>query len=330
MKNFGKLLLVFLQLSMSICCTSCSNEPPMKAEDSAKYINLVSLCGPSSLALLRLIKDSEEKISTNFYNVSIIEDEFEFTAKILNDDVDIAIVPVTTAAKLYNKNSSNMSIVAITSFSSLYILSSDPNINSIEDLKGHLVSISEKNGLFESILHYILKENNISKDDIKENFINKDRDFVKLLVSENIKLGLISQPFASQVLNKNRNVKVIVDCSKELKKINKYKDFPMECVIVKNKFIKNNNKEFKIFIDEYKKSLAYTTSNAEEVSLLADNYGIMQKEILKDVINKCHLVYLDGKEMKDRLEKFYNLLFSLNKSAIGSILPNEKFYYINY
>ncbi len=56
--------------------------------------------------------------------------------------------------------------------------------------------------------------------------------------------------------------------------------------------------------------------------------GIVSKaKIAEMAIPKCNIVFMDSKDSKDSLEKFYNILKDNDPKSIGGKLPDEDFYY---
>ena len=68
----------------------------------------------------------------------------------------------------------------------------------------------------------------------------------------------------------------------------------------------------------------------ESASQLVEKYGIMPKAaVALKAIPNCNIVYIDGKEMKQSIEGFYNILYGYEPKSIGGKLPDENFYYIS-
>ena len=50
--------------------------------------------------------------------------------------------------------------------------------------------------------------------------------------------------------------------------------------------------------------------------------------VAQKAIPNCHIVFIDGEEMKAQIEPFFQILFNANPKSVGGKLPAEDFYYI--
>ena len=41
----------------------------------------------------------------------------------------------------------------------------------------------------------------------------------------------------------------------------------------------------------------------------------------------CHIVFVEGEEMKAQIEPFFQMLYDANPASVGGALPGEDFYY---
>ena len=101
----------------------------------------------------------------------------------------------------------------------------------------------------------------------------------------------------------------------------------MGWLVARNDFIDENKDAIDTFLNEYSESVNYINNNVEKASELSEKYEIMPKDIARDAIPKCNIVYIDGSEMSLMTNGFLEVLFDFDPKSIGGRLPNEDFYY---
>ncbi len=102
----------------------------------------------------------------------------------------------------------------------------------------------------------------------------------------------------------------------------------MGALVFKKDLIDKRGEDIEAFINNYKKSVEFVNNNKEEASKLMEKNGIISKaKIAEMAISKCNIVFMDSKDSKDSLEKFYNILKENDPKSIGGKLPDEDFYY---
>ena len=97
--------------------------------------------------------------------------------------------------------------------------------------------------------------------------------------------------------------------------------------MVRKAFLEEIEQAFQDFLKEYKASTTYVNKNAEAAGVLVAEYGIVEKaSVAAKAIPGCHIVYLDGKEMKLLVGAYLKVLFEANPQSIGGKLPGDDFY----
>ena len=82
-----------------------------------------------------MIKEKPEIMKGLDINYSVVKGSDALVSKVLKGEGDICIVPSNVAAIAYNKEA-KYKLAGTVGFGSLYVISSDDSVNSLEDLKG--------------------------------------------------------------------------------------------------------------------------------------------------------------------------------------------------
>ena len=104
-----------------------------------------------------------------------------------------------------------------------------------------------------------------------------------MLIAGKVDTGILPEPLVTQVLLKNKNLKVVLDFQTEyLRTKNVANTYPLSCVVVKSELLNSNPYAIKEFISALEKSINFVKSepfNAGElgVKLIWESQEILLK-----------------------------------------------------
>ena len=336
--KFLKIVSAVLAIVM-VCAAfaGCSKE---KAEGSSSMasvepktkINVAVLKGPTAIGMLKLMSDNKNKVANNDYTFEVCTDPAtQVVPKIINKSIDIAAVPTNLAATLYKKTEKNVSIIAVNTLGVLSIVTNGVEINSVADLKGKTIYATGQGSTPEYALNYILEKNGLKVgQDVTVEYKAEHSELATLMVSGEVKIAMLPQPFVTNVLNQNENVKVAIDLSDEWAKIpdNNGSELVMGCIIVRNDFLKENTEAVKSFLREYNASTFNANDKFSETGILADEFGILSAKVVEQSIPSCNIVCYTGEKMKTNVSAYLQTLLAANPASIGGELPDDAFYFL--
>ena len=105
---------------------------------------------------------------------------------------------------------------------------------------------------------------------------------------------------------------------------------PMGCIVARTEFIEENPQVVEDFLAKYAESIAYMTDpeNLEAAAqLVAEQEITANAAVAQAAIPQCNLTCVTGEEMKNMLERYYQVLFQADPDSIGGSLPYDSFYY---
>lgn len=292
-------------------------------------MKIATLKGPTGMGMLKLMSDNDAKTAQSYYQFTIVGSPDEIVSKISTGEIDAASVPTNLAAVLYNKTKGKVQLAAINTLGVLSVLTNGETVSSMKDLKGKTIYASGQGSIPEYALNYILKQNGLEPGkDVKIEYKAEHAELAALVISGKAKIALLPEPFVTQVLSKNKDVKLALNITEEWEKaVNGKSVLSMGGLLVRKDFAEKNKSAFNQFLDEYKASTAYTASNPEQTAALSEKYGIMPSAVAKKAIPNCNIVYIDGTEMKKQIPDFLKILYAANPKSVGGALPGDDFYY---
>ena len=167
-------------------------------------------------------------------------------------------------------------MLAVNTNGVLSILEKGNTIKSINDLKGKTVYSTGKGQNPEFILNYILTENGIDPvKDITINFVSSD-DLKAKLISGEAEIAMAPEPLATAVMIQNKELNRVLSINDEWSKVSDT-TLMMGCVIALDSYVKENPKAVEKFLEEYKASIDFATTNIDDTATYCETYGIAPK-----------------------------------------------------
>lgn len=347
MKSMKKITGALLALTMAVSFAACSGGTgtqttvPKSTEpvtfSSTQAVKVATLKGPTGMGAVKLMEDNatgKTAIKYDFGDGPAAAPD-AVTAMLLSGEVDIAAVPTNVAVSLYNKTKGKIQIAAANTLGVLYVLQKGDAVKSVADLKGKTVYASGQGATPEYVLNYILKQNGLTAGkDVKIVWEQDHATLAAKAAAGKVELALLPEPNVTSTLmqGKEQGLSIALNLTDEwnkaVAKTNGDSKLIMGCVVVRTDYAKAHADVVNEFLKEYKASIDYVNSNAEEASALVEKYQIMPKAALaKQAIPKCNIVYIAGSEMKKAITPFYQVLFDADAKSIGGAMPNDDFYY---
>ncbi len=295
-------------------------------EDS---IITATLKGPGGIAMIKMI---EERPVINIYNTSFIlkNEPGQVRDLMIREKIDIAVLPSTMAALLYNKGLPYI-LAAIPVWGTLYLFGSDPDIRSWGDLKGKTVSLMGKGMTPDVLFRYLAKENGLEpeRDIFADYSFPTHIELANAIAAGVSKLGVISEPQVSMVVRKNPDVRVILDLNSEWKLL--FGDsipFAQTALLVHKELAARKPEIINSYCKHLEESINWVNENIPEASLLVEKYKILpDRQIAEFSIPRCNLRFMEAWKGRKGIEEYLKVFYIFNPQSIGGKLPDESFYF---
>ncbi len=318
MKRILSLILVFTLVLVSIfAVTSC------KKDDSK--IRIGYLTGPTGMGMAKLIADNggvdgnEKYIFEKFTSPALAKDA------LAGGKVDMICYPTNEAAEYYANVNDNVTVLAINTIGSLYLITDkNTTISSFEELEGKTVYVP-KAGTPRLVLNYLLSLYDIDAN-VSYTYGGKDmnspQDLKTNVVAGNLEIAVAPEPIVTASTLGNTDYSVDLNLS-DVWDAKIDTPLTMGCIVANKDFVSEHKGIVKDFLNEYKASISYISSseNVDTSATLIKDAGVMEaapaaKKALLNLGDS--IAYLDGNEMKAALENFY--------TALNITKPEDDFY----
>lgn len=292
-------------------------------------ISIAALKGPTAIGMVQMMENAQNNKTANNYNFTIAGAADEITAGIIKGDISIAAIPCNLASVLYNKTKGEIAVAGINTLGVLYIVETGNDIQSIEDLKGKTIYSTGKGTTPEYTLNYLLTSAGLepNKDVIIE-YKSEATEVASLLAETKNAVAMLPQPYVTTVMMQNEKVRIALDVTKEWENISKDNSSVVTGVVVVNReFLEENKEAVDAFLEEYAASVAYVNENVEEASNLVEKFDIVKAAVAKKAIPYCNIVFIQGEEMKEKINGYLTVLYNQKPDSVGGTLPEDNFYY---
>ena len=313
-----KLLALMMALAMLLGMVSCSADEPVR---------VFALKGPTGIGMVKMMNDN-----TGAYAFTLVGAGDEIVAAVASGSCDIAAIPTNLSATLYNKTGGGVQLIALNTLGVLHILTTDPSIDSIDDLAGRTIYATGQGSTPEYVLNYILEAAGIA-DQVTVEYKAEHAELATLAAAGAVDIVMLPEPHVTSVLSQNADFRIALDVTEQFNTMSAGKGenatLSMGCVIVRTEYAQQHPDKVAAFMADYAASVAFVNENVPEAAQMVQAQGIMPKAaVAQKAIPNCHIVFIDGEEMKAQIEPFFQILFNANPKSVGGKLPAEDFYYI--
>ncbi len=334
-----KLFALLLALSLLISLASCGKaenknttgevtETVETADDAT--IRLLAMTGPTGMGLAKLLHDNKEDGENARYEAQLVSSPDQVVGPIANGTCDIAAVPINLASTLYQRTGGGVTILCANTLGVLYMVQDGIWITHMKDLVGKTIYAPNPGSTPEYVLRYVLKENGIDPDkDVTLEFLTGGDEVAAKLASTPGAVGMLPEPKLSAFLSQNPSFNVCFNMTEEWDKVSGEGNTLIQGVFVARKdFVKEHPALVEKFLTDYKESQKAVNEDKDKGAEWIVEAGIIPKAPLaKKAIPGCNITYLDGKEMKNGVQKCLKVLFDYNPKSVGGALPADDIYY---
>ncbi len=330
-----KLLSVLLVFALvSFCSIGCSKKEQASSEGPID-VNICALKGPTAIGMTKFMSDVDNgTIKDNNYNFSITAAVDEVAPGLVQGTIDIAAIPANLSSVIYNNTDGGVEVLAINTLGMLYVVENGDTVSSVEDLRGKTIYASGKGSTPEFALNYILEANGIDpENDVNIEWKSEHAECLAALTSDENGIAMLPQPFVATAMNQDDSIRIAIDLNEQWDILQSDESTPSAMitgvVVARKEFIEAHPDAVNAFLSHYNDSVDFVNGNVEEAASIVASYEIFPENIALLAIPQCNIVYIDGQDMKSKLEGYLSVLFDANPESVGGSMPQDDFYYIS-
>ncbi|MFO7368711.1 MAG: ABC transporter substrate-binding protein [Bacteroidales bacterium] len=311
---------VFLTL---LLLAGCRTSQPGSVE---KY-TIATLKGPSAMGMIRMI-DSLSHEENSALKIEILNEPIQVRKMMLDGTADFAILPTTMAAIMYNKGL-QYQLLAIPVWGTFYVFGADTSITRWAHLKGKRVHVMARGMTPDVLFRYLLLQNGIDpeKDLTLDYSFPTHIDLANAVAAGQAEIGVVAEPFASLVMQKNKKVEPIFDLNDEWTR-HQGNPLAITAFLAKKRLIQEEPDLVERVISAYAASTHWVNEHPDSAASLTVKYNILPSyDVARAAIPRANLKFVRVRGIEQQVSNYLNVFYQLNPDIIGGEIPDEAFYY---
>ena len=281
---------------------------------------------PPALPLLRMIETNAmgDEIKLEY---SIWTSPEQLLAILQSAEGDMFAMPLTVAAKLYNKGM-DLKITNVNTWGVTYFTTTDPEFNSWADLKGKTIYIPLRSSPPDCLTQLFIQNAGLDLQKDVTIIYSTQAEIANLMAAGEIEYATQIEPQCSMSMMKNpavRSVYSFTECWRELKQNDS--DQPNAAWVLRSAFAEAHPNETALFEREYKKALEWVITNPGEAAQLAHEKLGISVTVFKKGIPRMGIEYQNAQDAQDACTELFRLLFEANPKSVGGKIPDDGLYY---
>jgi NitT/TauT family transport system substrate-binding protein len=293
-------------------------------------LKVAVLRGPTAVGMVKLMEDAAAMLGEGVTaDIQVVDSPDLLSSKIVSREVDLATPPTNMAATLYNKGIPYQ-LAAITSWGVNYLVTADPTVNTLADLKGKTVNVVGKGATPDIVLRYLLRRQGLDPDkDLTLDYTLGQVELAQSLIAGRSQVAVMPEPWVTQALMGNQQLKVAVNLQDAWAEAQQGKvQMAQTCLIVNREVAQAHPQAVAAFLDAYRQSLEWVTAHPGEAGALVEKHGIgMKAAVAEAAIPRCNFRFEDAASSRQAVEAFLKVLFDFAPASVGGKMPDDGFYY---
>lgn len=291
------------------------------------------IMGPPSMGLSQFLVAAKNGKTTNNFNFTLNGvDYVGLSASFNQGDYDICTLPSNIGPILFNNDElkNDYKVISVNNLGVLYVMTTDPNLSSFEDLKGKTVYSYGEGGTPEYTIEALLKKNGMDGQFNLE-FKSSPLEVLNMMQEQENCIAILPQPFVSLAKILVNNLYIPIDLTVEWNKA--FSDTGSQAVttttIVNKQFLEEHEQAVIEYLNMAGQSVSWTLGNMQAAASLQEELGtFLNNEVALDAMPYISMVNLTGTDMRTALSGFIEELYKANPDSVGGALPGDDFYYL--
>ena len=303
---------------------------------SRAQVDELVLAGPRSCVVHPLIYMKEagllDKVAADV-KLIIWNNPDQLRSLIAGGQVHFSAVPSYVAANFYNKGVP-LKLLNISTWGLLWVLSSDPSVKTLPDLKGETVTLTYKRDLPDLVFSNLAGASGLDpQKDFNLKYLPNFNAVAQDLLSGRTKHAMLPEPIASIAVmksSKGSSPKLYraVDIQEAWSKVHHTTKGMPEAGICAMPSILDRPGVIKAFQTAYEAAITFCKTHPKEAAGIVARYLKKPNPApIASALKNARLEFVTARDAKPELIDFYKVLMDLNPEKTGGKLPGDGFYW---
>lgn len=326
------ILLTMLALAFGPCLPAMADTQPIAR-------SRLVLAGPPASVSYPLIHMLESgALSDLAQNIEFVlwTNPDQLRALVLGKQADFIAAPTNVAANLYNRGA-DISLLNVSSWGSLWMVSRDPNMKTLADFKGQEVAIPFRADMPDIVFSFLVERQGLDPSkDFRLRYTSTPLDALQLLIMRQVDHALLAEPAVSMALRKTHSFPVSLVAPELFRSVN-----------LQEQWGSLHNSEARIpqaglaalgaaridshmtqrLEEAYAQSSDWCFEHPRECGeMVTRHIGLLSPEAVTDSLQVLPRHHSSAIQARPELEAFFQLLLERQPASVGGKLPDAGFY----
>jgi NitT/TauT family transport system substrate-binding protein len=295
-------------------------------EDGGKPLTIFGIKGSSGVGIIRLFEEPP-RISGFDVKVEALAQADLVAARFLSGEAQVGILPPNMAAKI-RSSGKDIQAAAVAGAGMLSLLSADPGVRSIEDLRGKTVEVAGQGATPDYVFRRILNFHGLTPDrDVALGYSLAPPEIAQSLVAGRVTRALLPEPFATMALAGRLGLVTVSDVQEEWIKTGGIGNYPMTLLVVDGAFASANAGAVAQILDAVKNSIEWVKANPAGAGALAEKHDLgLSAPVVAAAVPRSNYVFIPAAGARPSLEALFSVFLENAPASIGA-MPGDGFYW---
>jgi NitT/TauT family transport system substrate-binding protein len=297
------------------------------SQSSASVLTIYAIKGPSGVGMIRLFEEPPQ-VTGSQVRVEALAQADLMAAKFIAGEAKIGILPPNMAAKIASSGI-NLQIAAIVGTGMLSLLSSDPAVTRIEDLKGRTVEVAGQGATPDYVFRRILSARGLRAGaDVNLTYSLAYPEIAQSLIAGRIPLAILPEPFATMALAGRPDLRTVGNIQDEWIRAGGTANYPMSALVVDGEFARARPDAIRAILAAYRDSTDWVADHPAEAGALVEKHDLgLRAAVVAAAIPKSNYVFIPAREARPAIEALFRTFLEYTPESIGGALPGDGFYW---
>ena len=297
------------------------------ADSGTRPLTIYGIRGSSGVGMVRLFEKPPEIPGFNV-RVEALGHADLMAARFIAGEVQVGILPPNMAAKIASSGR-DIKVAAVIGNGMLSLLSSDPSVMSIADLRGKTVEVAGQGATTDYVLRKILDAHALVPDrDLRLGYSLAPPEIAQSLIVGRVLTALLPEPFATMARLGRPDLRSVADIQAEWTRVGGSANYPMTLLVVDGAFAAANPAALNAILEEVKASVEWVIERPAEAGVLVEKHELgLRAAIVAEAVPRSNYVFIPAADAKESLEALFRVFLEYDPVSIGGSLPGDGFYW---
>jgi NitT/TauT family transport system substrate-binding protein len=297
-----------------------------RAVGEGKSLTIYGLRGPSGVGMVRLFEEPPRVPGFDLRLEALARSDL-IAARFISGEAMVGILPPDVAAKIASSGK-DIKVAAVIGMGMLSLLSSDPDVRGLEDLRGKTVEIAGQGATPDYVFRKILAFYGLTPGrDLTLGYSLAYPEIAQSLIAGRVSTAMLPEPFATMALLGKPELKVISDIQEEWIKAGGTGNYPITLLVVDGAFAAANRGVVNQILAEVKNSIEWVRANPSGAGTLVEKHELgLRAAVVAAAVPKSNYVFVPASEARASLEALFRTFLEYDPISIGGTLPSNGFY----